>query len=99
MSNRPIQQLNDIEDIKQLKARYCRLIDQKKWSELESDFVPDAAIEIAGAPGGADDTQRFTSAHEFVEGLKKLMGPQAHATWMASRTCLPMKSNGLCGIQ
>jgi uncharacterized protein len=84
MPNRSREQLNDIEDIKQLKARYCRLIDQKKWSELESDFVTDAAIEIAGAPGGADDTQRFTSAHEFVDALRKLMAPltsvhQVHA--------------------
>lgn len=84
MSNRTIEQLNDIEDIKQLKARYCRLIDQKKWSELENDFVTDAVIEIAGAPGGADDTQRFTSVREFSDGLQKLMGPlisvhQVHA--------------------
>jgi ketosteroid isomerase-like protein len=84
MSNRTIEQLNDIEDIKQLKASYCRLIDQKKWDELESGFLADAAIEIAGAPGGADDTQKFSSAHAFIEGLRKLMGPlvsvhQVHA--------------------
>ncbi|MGQ9367167.1 nuclear transport factor 2 family protein [Azospirillum sp. A39] len=84
MSDRTLEQLNDIEDIKQLKARYCRLIDQKKWSELEADFVTDAVIEIAGAPGGAQDTQRFTTARAFVEGLRALMGPlvsvhQVHA--------------------
>jgi len=84
MSNRTLEQLNDIEDIKQLKARYCRLIDQKNWEELEADFVTDAAIEIAGAPGGADDTQKFSSAHGFIEGLQQLMGPlvsvhQVHA--------------------
>lgn len=84
MPTRTLEQLSDIEDIKQLKARYCRLIDQKKWAELEADFTADAAIEIAGAPGGAEDTQKFTSAHAFVEGLEKLMGPlvsvhQVHA--------------------
>lgn len=84
MSSRTSEQLNDMEDIKQLKARYCRLIDQKKWEELEADFVTDAAIEIAGAPGGADDTQKFSSAHAFIEGLRQLMGPlvsvhQVHA--------------------
>ncbi len=51
MFDRTLEQLNDIEDIKQLKARYCRLIDQKRWDELEADFVPTATIEIAGAPG------------------------------------------------
>lgn len=84
MSERTIEQLNDIEDIKQLKARYCRLIDQKKWSDLEAELATDAVIEIAGAPGGAQDTQRFTTAHAFVEGLRELMGPlvsvhQVHA--------------------
>lgn len=88
MSARTIEHLNDIEDIKQLKARYCRLIDQKKWDELEAEFMPDAAIEIAGAPGGADDTQRFTSSHAFIEGLRQLMGPlvsvhQVHAPEIA----------------
>lgn len=84
MTDRTIQQLNDIEDIKQLKARYCRLIDEKQWDELEADFVPDAEIEIAGGPGGADDTKRFDTAHAFIEGLRELMGPlvsvhQVHA--------------------
>ena len=67
MSSRTIEQLNDIEEIKQLKARYCRLIDQKKWDELQGNFLEDAVIEISGAPGGADDTQKFTSAREFIE--------------------------------
>lgn len=84
MSDRTLEQLNDIEDIKQLKARYCRLIDQKNWEALEAAFVADASIEIAGAPGGADDTQKFSSAHGFFEGLRQLMGPlvsvhQVHA--------------------
>jgi len=84
MSSKTIQQLSDIEDIKQLKARYCRLIDQKQWDELETNFVANASIEIAGAPGGAEDTQTFSSAHAFIEGLRQLMGPlvsvhQVHA--------------------
>lgn len=77
MTERTLTQLNDIEDIAQLKARYCRLIDQKKWNELEGEFLPDAAVEIAGAPGGAEDIQRFTDAHSFIDGLRKLMGPLA----------------------
>jgi ketosteroid isomerase-like protein len=84
MSTRTIEQLSDIEDIKQLKARYCRLIDQKNWTELEAQFAADAHIEINGAPGGAEDTQKFTSAQQFIEALRRLMGPltsvhQVHA--------------------
>lgn len=77
MSDRTIEQLNDIEDIKQLKARYCRLIDQKKWDELQEALMADVTIEIAGAPGGADDTQRYTSARSFIDQLRVAMDPLA----------------------
>lgn len=84
MTERSLAQLNDIEDIAQLKARYCRLIDQKRWQELEEDFLSEATVEIAGAPGGANDTQRYSDAHSFIEGLRHFMGPltsvhQVHA--------------------
>lgn len=84
MSARTIEQLNDIEDIKQLKARYCRLIDQKMWAELGAEFTSDAVIEINGAPGGAEDSQKFNSARQFMDRLQELMQPlvsvhQVHA--------------------
>ncbi|MGJ9413667.1 nuclear transport factor 2 family protein [Aeromicrobium sp. CF4.19] len=88
MIERNLSQLNDLEDIAQLKARYCRLIDQKKWRELEDAFLPGAFIEIAGAPGGPDDTRTFRDAHSFIEGLRHLMDPlmsvhQVHAPEIA----------------
>jgi hypothetical protein len=64
-----------VEEIHQLKARYCRLIDEKNWAELEELFAPDAHIEIAGGPGGAQDVQRFSTSREFVRGLQALMEP------------------------
>ncbi len=64
-----------IEEIRQLKARYCRLIDEKNWAALETDLDDELSVEIAGAPGGADDLQRFDSRSTFLGGLKALMGP------------------------
>ena len=41
----PIEKLAAIEDIKQLKARYFRLVDSKQYEELEQLFVPDVAVD------------------------------------------------------
>lgn len=41
-----IQRLVDIEEIKQLKARYFRLVDAKQWDEWALVFATDAVLEI-----------------------------------------------------
>jgi hypothetical protein len=43
--------LEDIELIKQLKARYFRLMDQKQWSEWNSVFTDDVTALYEGVPG------------------------------------------------
>jgi uncharacterized protein (TIGR02246 family) len=61
-----VQRLLDIEAIKQLKARYFRAIDQRRWDEFaavfardarlvvpEGDMVVDGRDEIAAAVSGA----------------------------------------------
>lgn len=39
-----VEKLLAIEDIKQLKARYCRAIDKKQWQEWRNVFATDAVI-------------------------------------------------------
>jgi hypothetical protein len=51
-----------IEAIKILKARYCRFVDYKDWTQFEQLFLPDAAFE---APD--DGLAPFSGAHTFVE--------------------------------
>ena len=41
-----IQQLLDVEQIKQLKARYFRLVDAKDWAGWSAVFAVDAVLEI-----------------------------------------------------
>lgn len=41
-----IQQLLDVEQIKQLKACYFRLVDAKRWDEWGKVFASDAVLEI-----------------------------------------------------
>ncbi len=40
-----IQQLKDINDIKQLKSRYCHLVDAGNWDELETLWSEDAMCD------------------------------------------------------
>ncbi|CAM4514368.1 hypothetical protein FHS16_006008 [Paenibacillus endophyticus] len=50
------QRLEDLELIKQLKARYFRFVDEKKWTEFGNLFTSDATIISQGvdySKGGA----------------------------------------------
>jgi hypothetical protein len=78
MNQEPLSDLTRLillEEVKQLKARYCRLIDLKRWAELEQVFAPDVHVEIQGGSGGPDDAQRFSDRSSFLAGLRELMGP------------------------
>jgi uncharacterized protein (TIGR02246 family) len=41
-----LQQLLDVEQIEQLKARYFRLVDTKQWDDWGKVFAADAVLEI-----------------------------------------------------
>ncbi len=44
-----LQQLLDLEEIKRLKARYFRAMDQKQWDEFAQVFARDAVMEVPEA--------------------------------------------------
>ncbi|MBJ7336627.1 nuclear transport factor 2 family protein [Mycolicibacterium sp.] len=56
--------LVDIEALKQLKARYCRLLDAKDWQAWREIFTDDFVSDTSKAGGkvihGADDFVAFT---------------------------------------
>jgi hypothetical protein len=45
------QMLWEIEQIKQLKARYFRFLDTKQWDKLKELFIPDATWDVHGGSG------------------------------------------------
>jgi SnoaL-like domain len=47
---------DDIEAIKQLKARYFRLMDTKDWDGLARVFADDVHIDMAGEGGGVTES-------------------------------------------
>lgn len=44
--------MDDIEAIKQLKARYFRFLDTKDWEGYRAVFTDDVVIDVSGSGGG-----------------------------------------------
>jgi len=55
--------IDDIEAIKQLKARYCRTMDTKDWAAMRQVFTDDVEMDTTASGGGvvtgADDVMAF----------------------------------------
>ena len=87
--------LVEIEQIHQLKYRYARLIDTKRWDELGELFAPDAtasygggATELEGRPAilafltGAMADESMLTSHKMHHPEITLTGPDAaEGTW------------------
>ena len=90
-----VDDLIAIEEIKRLKYRYVRCLDQKRWDEIAELFVPDAAASYGGGAWSFDGrdaiveflrssmgSQQFLSAHRVGQPEIEITGPDtATATW------------------
>src|SRR3569623_339235 len=65
----------DIDEIKKLKARYCRLLDTKDWSAWRTVFTDDFVSDTS-ASGGV----LITGADNMVEFIKKTLGKASQPT-------------------
>ncbi|MEV5385619.1 nuclear transport factor 2 family protein [Streptomyces sp. NPDC052721] len=66
-----LQQLADVEDIRQVKARYFRYLDSKQWSKLAALFTAHPTIDVGA---------KYSSGKELAEKTAALLGdaPTAH---------------------
>lgn len=62
-----VEQLADIEAIRQLKARYFRLMDQKRWDELKQVFTTDLEVSTPDDLGEAEVADNVLRNHPDVE--------------------------------
>jgi hypothetical protein len=73
--------LLEIESIKQLKARYCRLLDAKDWDAWREIFADDMLSDTSEAGGkvihGADEFVAFTRKN--LEKPSQVTAHQVHA--------------------
>lgn len=68
-----VQALWDIEQIKQLKARYFRLLDTKDWDSFAELFTDDCAHLLPLAPGATEPKPAQTN-EEYLAGLRAALG-------------------------
>jgi uncharacterized protein (TIGR02246 family) len=60
--------MDDVEAIRQLKARYFRLMDTKDWDAMREVFADDVVMDTTAAGG-----RLVTGADEFVAGLQQVL--------------------------
>jgi uncharacterized protein (TIGR02246 family) len=61
--------MDDIEAIRQLKARYCRAMDTKDWAAMRRVFADEVVMDTTASGGGV-----VTGADEFLEFLRAAIG-------------------------
>lgn len=61
--------LEDIEAIKQLKARYCRTMDMKDWTAMRQVFADDLVMDTSASGGSLVE-----GADEFMAFLVEMIG-------------------------
>ena len=71
----PIETLLAIEEIKMLKARYCRLLDTKDWDSWRALFADDFVSDTSGSGG-----KRIEGADAFVAYVRKALGKPSRTT-------------------
>lgn len=67
--------MDDVEAIKRLKARYCRLLDQKEWTDWRELFTDRFISDTSAASGTV-----ITGADEFVAFVKKQLDKPSRVT-------------------
>lgn len=67
--------LSEIEAIKTLKARYCRLLDAKDWTAWRELFTDDFVSDTSQSGGRV-----ITGADEFVDFLRATLGKPSQVT-------------------
>ena len=61
--------MDDVEAIKQLKARYCRTMDTKDWASMRAVFTDDVVMDTSESGGGVQE-----GADVFLEFLQGAIG-------------------------
>lgn len=67
-----LEQLLALENIRNTKARYCRLIDTKQWDELGEVFAPDAVADFSTE---GNPIPLLTGRETIVQVFKDLVDP------------------------
>ncbi len=67
----PAQRLLELEAIKQLKARYFRLLDTKQWEAFAEVFTEDATFDVTDDAG--HEHGRLAGRETITAGIRRLI--------------------------
>jgi hypothetical protein len=68
-----VERLDAIEQIKQLKARYFRCMDEKDWPGLRAVFAPDMVADFRDSTGTRDESLLTHGAALYIENLAPIL--------------------------
>jgi hypothetical protein len=69
----PTPSADDLEQIKQLKGRYCFLVDTKRWADCRALLTDDCHVEMPGAEvRGMTSDEFVTRAAEMLDGVRSV---------------------------
>lgn len=54
-----IRRLDDLQELQQLRARYCQFLDEGRWSDLAELFTPEGAFVGLSEARGRDELLKF----------------------------------------
>jgi hypothetical protein len=102
VENDTLRRLSDVEEIKQLKARYFRHLDTKDWNAWREVFTPDARVEVGGVVRTPDEFVSVTrawlgdavSVHAGYMPEIEITGPDTATGIWAMRDHIAFPENG-----
>ena len=104
-----VGQLQAVEDIKRLKARYCRLVDLNRRDELRKLFTDDIVYEFQGwkkgrgadtFAGAAEDFADRHSVHRvFMPDIEILSETTARGVWAMTDIIEYPAASGKTGLR
>jgi hypothetical protein len=65
---RAIDRLVAIENIKLLRARWCRFLDERRWNDVEALLSDDASLDLSGATPELAIVRGAGAIRDFVAG-------------------------------
>jgi SnoaL-like domain len=89
----PVERLLAIEDIKRLKASYCRYLDTKNWEEFAACFTQDGVFDHGGGQGAVQGAAEISASvcravgdiqlvhHALMPEIEVISSTTATATW------------------
>jgi ketosteroid isomerase-like protein len=92
----PVEELRTIEDIRQVKYRYLRCVDTKRWDEIGDTFTEDATVDYGTRVYG--QPLKMSGRDEIVAFFRTRLGPEILTTHAAGQPEITVDGDTATGI-